>query len=213
MNELINRSAELTMSSRDIAEDVTARLLSGDADREQAHSTALEVIGYASDLAGNFDFSKVLDMSAQDADAAYQRISSGRDYLINVSPLFDKYPVAQAAIKNIIQIMYFSESALAPYFSGANGSAAAEKTAMVKTYIIRNPKTSLLKIGRSIDVEGRVKALETGSGTTLEVLAVIDGNRERELHQRFSKNRRHGEWFEDVDGEISNFAGFYRCDK
>lgn len=70
-----------------------------------------------------------------------------------------------------------------------------------KTYIVRNPATGLIKIGKSINPEMRVKSLETGSGVPLELLHVIDSDIERRLHKMFSGSREHLEWFRD-DGKI-----------
>ncbi len=67
--------------------------------------------------------------------------------------------------------------------------------AKTKTYFIKNKDTGLLKIGRSCNPEDRVKALQCGSGTELDILLVIDEDVERELHLRFSDDRVFNEWF------------------
>lgn len=74
------------------------------------------------------------------------------------------------------------------------------------TYFVRNPLTKLVKIGKSRDVRGRIKALQTAAGTSLEVIAVIEADVEATLHNRFSGLRVHGEWFKDKDGEIHKYA-------
>jgi Meiotically up-regulated gene 113 len=63
-----------------------------------------------------------------------------------------------------------------------------------------------IKIGRSMDVRKRLRALQTGSPVDLKIMAWFPGcgPSEHDLHQRFSEYRRHGEWFEDVAGDISN---------
>ena len=43
----------------------------------------------------------------------------------------------------------------------------------------------------------------------LDVLAVIDGDVECLLHTQYAAYRVHGEWFDDVDGEIARFAAIH----
>jgi len=54
-----------------------------------------------------------------------------------------------------------------------------------------------IKIGYSKDPTRRVGELSNSSPVELELLATIPGghNKERALHERFDKHRRHGEWF------------------
>lgn len=63
-------------------------------------------------------------------------------------------------------------------------------------YFIRGG--DLVKIGWSRDVAKRMRQLQGASSTRLQVLGCLEGTRETEadLHQRFKRFRRHGEWFE-----------------
>lgn len=56
----------------------------------------------------------------------------------------------------------------------------------------------LVKIGVAKDVQARLRALQTGSGVQLTLLATVPGSYalERHYHDRFALCRRHGEWFE-----------------
>lgn len=65
-------------------------------------------------------------------------------------------------------------------------------------YFIRSGEHGLIKIGRALDVEARLRSLQTGSGEVLRLLLAIPpgGPREDELHARFAEHRRHGEWFD-----------------
>lgn len=74
-----------------------------------------------------------------------------------------------------------------------------------KTYVIFNPTTKLIKIGKSCEVEKRIKTLSTQSGCKLEVLHVFNDNRENKLHKRFADLRIYGEWFAD-DGQIRDYV-------
>jgi hypothetical protein len=67
-------------------------------------------------------------------------------------------------------------------------------------YFIRASETGPIKIGfTSGNPHDRSASLQTGNHEKLVIVAVIFDvlpSRERELHERFSKYRRHGEWFD-----------------
>lgn len=75
-----------------------------------------------------------------------------------------------------------------------------------KTYIVRHPLSNLIKIGRSRDPEQRIRILSTQSGAILNTLLIVDEDIERELHTRFCQLRVHGEWFDDEQGLIAEYA-------
>jgi len=70
-------------------------------------------------------------------------------------------------------------------------------------YLIRHPGDKAVKIGFTDgDPEARLRSLQTGSASLLELVAVIPDapiGVERELHRRFAgaRLRTNGEWFED----------------
>lgn len=65
---------------------------------------------------------------------------------------------------------------------------------MMRTYFISNG--THIKIGKTgKPIETRLVALQTGSHIPLTVLRVVDGDREREFHLKFSSSRVLGEWF------------------
>lgn len=90
---------------------------------------------------------------------------------------------------------------LASHFAHAVIEHSSEKKS-IKTYLIRNVETGRVKIGKSIDPEGRLKQLQGPSGSKLELVAVILADIESILHSRFAALRTVGEWFLDKDGEI-----------
>lgn len=55
----------------------------------------------------------------------------------------------------------------------------------------------LIKIGTTINLRARLRALRQGAPVELRVLAVIPGDEivEKQLHARFRKSRARGEWF------------------
>lgn len=72
-----------------------------------------------------------------------------------------------------------------------------------------------VKIGRAMDPEKRVKAMQTGSSETLGLLGVIPSRNpavmEARLHRRFARQRLTGEWF-TLDDEIGEFVELYGYD-
>ena len=73
------------------------------------------------------------------------------------------------------------------------------------TYLIRNPSTNLLKIGKTTNMKSRLESLQCGAGNKLEVIAVINENIERDMHVKFSELREFNEWFSDPSGEIEAY--------
>jgi hypothetical protein len=63
------------------------------------------------------------------------------------------------------------------------------------TYFVRLGDDGPIKIGKTFDVEARMKKLQTGVPAPLKVLRVVKADVERDLHQRFAHLREHGEWF------------------
>lgn len=67
----------------------------------------------------------------------------------------------------------------------------------------------MVKIGRSTDVESRLRSLQTANPDRLELLGTIDGDHEADLHRRFRDRHAGGEWFrlgeDDVVRLLSTF--------
>lgn len=68
-------------------------------------------------------------------------------------------------------------------------------------YIMQSKVTGAFKVGRSSNVENRLKQLQTGSPYELRVILVLEdqGSQEREIHRRLrgyeSQDTEGGEWF------------------
>jgi y4mF family transcriptional regulator len=73
-------------------------------------------------------------------------------------------------------------------------------------YFAHAEKTGLIKIGKAVNVQSRLKSLQHGSPDKLTLLGVIPESNmsEEELHKEFSKYRSHGEWFQSSQ-EILDF--------
>jgi len=69
-------------------------------------------------------------------------------------------------------------------------------------YILQMDRTGAIKVGRSDDVERRLKQLQTSCPYSLITLLVapLQGHRERDVHHRMHSYRTasfHGEWFRE----------------
>lgn len=65
----------------------------------------------------------------------------------------------------------------------------------MQTYIVGMQGTDWIKIGKTTNMECRLKTLQTGNPHLLTVLWLHDGDMESELHAIFDPFRVHGEWF------------------
>jgi len=65
------------------------------------------------------------------------------------------------------------------------------------TYFVQAKKTGLIKIGRAVDVEKRLKPLQQGSPDVLTLLGTVPESLhdEESVHKRFIQERTHSEWF------------------
>lgn len=80
-----------------------------------------------------------------------------------------------------------------------------------KTYFILNCTTqSDVKIGKSCNPAQRLQILQPGNHCTLEVVAVIEGDHERELHSRFKAYHVSREWF-SYEGELKEYIESLKC--
>jgi hypothetical protein len=204
----ISENVARTMSVDEIV-DVYETLTAGTAPLSVAYQWGFRVLALASEKVGAIDLSALDHMLAPAARAALDDIESGRNYLQVIAPAFDKYPEISTAIKHHLSALFYAEATLIPFYMLANKSVIDRQRTSTSTYIVQHPLTGHIKIGRTTDVKGRIKALQTGAGAILSTLAVIPDDVEQELHCRFSSMRRHGEWFEDVGGAISQFAQTY----
>lgn len=76
-----------------------------------------------------------------------------------------------------------------------------------KIYFARAGETDRIKIGSAVDVEDRIKILQTGCPERLNVLLVLPcGSYEMEsgFHRQFGSSRTQGEWFK-YEPEVASF--------
>lgn len=81
----------------------------------------------------------------------------------------------------------------------------------MSVYILTSADNGLAKIGFAKNPKQRFTNIQTASPLKLELAAVIPGAmvNEKQLHERFSHVRRHGEWFE-ITSEISELICVHR---
>jgi hypothetical protein len=72
----------------------------------------------------------------------------------------------------------------------------------LQTYLISDGRS--VKIGKSGNASKRQATLQTACADPLRILLLLDGDHERELHERFASSRKRGEWFELSD-DIQRF--------
>lgn len=85
-------------------------------------------------------------------------------------------------------------------------------------YLLRIPETGVYKIGVSIDVEKRIKQLQTGNTEEITLVNKFYSNYpykiESNLHRRYGVQAIKGEWFyleqKDVDTFIQNCTTYER---
>lgn len=188
-----------------ISEEILA-IQAGTATMAVAYEWAFKFMSLASQKVGSIDLGDLDHMDREQARAALDEIETGRDHLRGIAPLFEKYPYIAQTMRFHCSALFYAEATLIPFYIQCNRSFLDQKASSTKTYIVRHPITGMIKIGRTSDVQGRIKSLQTGAGAILATLAVIPADVEQELHKRFDSLRRHGEWFEDVGGLISSFA-------
>ena len=214
-------SSVLTMSSREIAELMSLNLkdllnksewfsplMAGDMSIKDAGILAFCLSKEIQRMAKE-TYKLVLDTTIQQGCERCCEVANGLGVLRNIassaahwfknySYLSESFSILSENLGNIDTGLIMITS---PVIDSLNN-----KSCTPKTYIVYNPKSDQIKIGKSISPQHRIRTLETQAGSEFDVLAIIDSNREFELHKKFQKYRTVGEWFNDEDGEIRKFA-------
>ncbi len=82
------------------------------------------------------------------------------------------------------------------------------KMDLAKVYFIQAKGSGLIKIGMSLNVSSRLKALQQASPEKLRILKIIEGGRKKEfeLHEKFKNIKSHSEWFQPEE-ELLEYIG------
>jgi hypothetical protein len=75
-------------------------------------------------------------------------------------------------------------------------------------YLMVDSSTKYVKIGNSINPHKRERTLQSEK-PTIEILHIFKKNIETELHQKYSKNRIRGEWFNLTNNEVKKIIKKY----
>ena len=215
----------LTMSSREIAAlteapkivyfnfstsrfppEVIAEIACGRRDEDLAISYANELVCHLiSAVNGVADAESVFETRSE-KESCWAYAEETRRIVKSALVFLDRYPHSMAMVQQALTVADFAMTGYV--FAGFGGIAdrsVKAKRGGESTYIVRHPESGLIKIGRSINPIARIRSLECGSGAALEVIVILQGDCEHELHKRFSELRVFGEWFRD-DGRIESFA-------
>lgn len=185
------------------------QLIAGEAPEDHAYKLGMQLIGLAVEPLNKLELSKVSEMAREEIEVILDGVSSGKSDLKAALPLFEHYPAVKKSVKGTWEAIFYAESLLIPLL--VTGSKQShESSRRPCTYLLKNPQSGLIKIGRSVDLETRIQALSCGAGMPLEVLAVISSDIEKELHDKFQRFRIYGEWFEDTEGLIAAYAEEHR---
>ena len=80
----------------------------------------------------------------------------------------------------------------------------------VFTYLLATPDKRRIKIGRTKHLQRRLSRLRYEKKQALELMAVVRGDVESSLHQRFKTHRIKGDWFHmhpEISGYIDTLLG------
>lgn len=84
-------------------------------------------------------------------------------------------------------------------------------------YFVRNGKSGLVKIGKAIDLNNRLKSFQTSFGAGVFLSAYIYcqnfSELEKNIHSLFLKQRKNGEWFDLDDSEFYNIESITKVGK
>lgn len=142
-------------------------------------------------------------------DSACDSMDKAKSILKVAIDNFTHYPAITKTLESMFSLLsYYEAYAIIPVISGIQMQEVNNK--IISTYFFKNPVTGLIKIGKSVDIKTRKQAVQCGSGVELDVLLVIDGDSERELHKKFAEYREHGEWFNDTDGKIAAYIANHK---
>lgn len=192
---ILNVNSVVTMSSLEM-------VAAGTATNEQAAAVANAVIHGLMRPIMTARHTQVTDRESY--DNAWNAMQTTRSLARHAVILLKRYPELATSIEDSLAVTAYAEALVLGVLNERFVNSSARAATNCKTYIVKNPASGLIKIGKSISPESRIKGLETGAGAALETLAILSGDRERELHLTFSDLRVFGEWFSD-DGSISTF--------
>ena len=174
-------------------------LLNGFATEAEAAVLALRFAGVLLDATSRL--ADEIDSAHSSMREAAEQFECAKHALRGCLNAFARFPWCKRTLEDALRVSGYAEGLIAP----ALRARSVKDAATPQTYIVKSPESGLIKIGKSISPAVRIRALETAAGCQLLVLAIIDRDIERQLHEQFECLRVRGEWFRD-DGSIARFA-------
>jgi len=182
--------------------DLVQSVKAGHATKQEAYGLAIDLFAFIGHPIRSINLGLVESMSRAEVDDLLDNVEGAKQLARDAEGMFEHYPQAAMIAKTIADSVFYAEAALAPALILGCDKDARDKASRTSTYIIKNPSSGLIKIGKTVDIKTRLQTLMCGAGVMLEILVVIPADIERELHQKFSHLRVRGEWFDDPESEI-----------
>jgi len=184
---------------------MTEAVMDGVADEAFAYKLGMQMLAAYGEPIRNIDLGSAYEMSVIEAREFLDGIGKAKDAARQAEVLFSHYPIISLSFNGLAQSIFYAEVSLTPMFILAAADSSSNKQRQ-STYVVRNPQSGLIKIGRTSNLKTRIQALQCGSGIPLQTLAFIPSDIEQELHFKFKDFRVHGEWFDDAQGLIALYA-------
>jgi len=78
------------------------------------------------------------------------------------------------------------------------------------TYILKNPDTNLIKVGKTKNLGKRIASLSREFGVELILIGWCDTDFENIIHEDYKEKRKYGEWFNLSDDDVLDIYSDYQ---
>ena len=119
------------------------------------------------------------------------------DIIIESIPISRRKKIFKGECSNL---MYYNKLTYPQWLESFNKNSKWYNS----TYIIKTKGHNYYKIGRSANVEKRIKSLQTNCPFQLEILIKVADDSLNEIywHKHFEQYRTHGEWYKFQDKQV-----------
>ena len=81
------------------------------------------------------------------------------------------------------------------FLKSLSAQVKKQDTCLLKTYVVQDVDTGIVKIGKSKNVQARLSVIKNNSGRNLKIIAIFPEDIEKQLHIKYAEFRKVGEWF------------------
>ncbi|MDV8154526.1 GIY-YIG nuclease family protein [Acinetobacter bereziniae] len=81
------------------------------------------------------------------------------------------------------------------FLKSLSAQVKKQDACLLKTYVVQDVDTGIVKIGKSKNVQTRLSAIKNNSGRNLKIIAIFPEDIEKQLHIKYAEFRKVGEWF------------------